>query len=201
MALSKSWVVISDSQVAANAPGDTVLMTGIRDDLINLDERIGVSPTYTREENHDHDGINSALISSVADEAIVQGKLGDYAAGDYRFHENSDVVGTTASSYAKVKESAIGRGGTLRIKFSMARQGGSGQGRAKIYRNGSPVGTERTQGAGPVEYSEDIAGWSAGDLVQVYGYDYTAVGVDVSLLRLECSQGTIIDVPGENPAY
>lgn len=62
-AVSKNWVVIADGAVDPASPLDTVLMTGIRDSLVNLDERLGGS-TYTRDtKDHDHDGVNSRGIA------------------------------------------------------------------------------------------------------------------------------------------
>ncbi len=55
---SKAWVTISDSQVDADSPLDTVLMTGMRDNLIHLKEWLGDS--FASAKNHNHDGVNSA---------------------------------------------------------------------------------------------------------------------------------------------
>lgn len=55
---SKAWVPIADSQVDAESPLDTTLMTGIRDNLVHLKEWIGDS--FTSAKNHDHNGVNSA---------------------------------------------------------------------------------------------------------------------------------------------
>jgi hypothetical protein len=39
----------------------------------------------------------------------------------------------------------------------------------RIYRNGSAVGTERsTSSETDVVFSQDISGWTAGDMVQIY---------------------------------
>lgn len=70
---SKSWVVIADSQVDADSPLDSVLMTGIRDDLVHLEEWVGLD--YTAAQNHDHDDVNSKAVVGVADAAISQAKL------------------------------------------------------------------------------------------------------------------------------
>ena len=40
-AVSKSFVVIADGAVDPASPLDTVLLTGLRDSIVNLDERLG----------------------------------------------------------------------------------------------------------------------------------------------------------------
>ncbi|MEK7549192.1 MAG: hypothetical protein AAB496_01755, partial [Patescibacteria group bacterium] len=90
-------------------------------------------------------------------------------AGDYELNLNSAERTTASATYVKLKETKIGVGGTLRIKFSIKGIGGPLYGR--IYRNGVAVGTERNTSSDTyVEFSEDIGGWSAGDLVQVYAH-------------------------------
>lgn len=97
---------------------------------------------------------------------------GSYAAGSYII-SGPFVIITAAgftSSYIKTFEMVVPRGGTLRIKWG-ALQPSGGNGKATIYRNGSAVGTERTPptpSSDFTEYSEDISGWTAGDLLQIY---------------------------------
>lgn len=88
-----------------------------------------------------------------------------YAAGTYLLAgPSSCLLGTgSGTSFAKVAEVYIPRSGTLTIKYRVF-----GSGHARIYRNGSAVGVDRSSAA---EYSEDISGWSAGDLCQLYTYD------------------------------
>lgn len=75
---------------------------------------------------------------------------------------------TTSDSYTKLKEIQLPRfgGGTYRIKFDIKKSGDEGY--ARIYRNGVAVGTERSATVTYVTHSEDISGWSAGDLCQLY---------------------------------
>ena len=51
-------------------------------------------------------------------------------------------------------------------------------GYGRIYRNGVAVGTERNVSTSPTytEYSEDISGWSEGDLCQLYVHDTAGNG-------------------------
>lgn len=89
----------------------------------------------------------------------------DYTAGDYYVNGNNYVNSTTSDSAVKVLEIYVARAGALRIKFYLAN--GTNTANGQIYRNGSAVGTLRS---GSGAYSEDISGWSAGDLCQVYLY-------------------------------
>lgn len=116
----------------------------------------------------------------------------DYTAGDKLICYNKKLTATTTKqpTYVKAKEIIVPRGGTLRIKFTL---GGvnyySYYGR--IYRNGTAVGTERSLNNGTtVEYSEDISGWSAGDLLQVYckTQDNVSARVNISELKVYCNE-------------
>jgi hypothetical protein len=95
-----------------------------------------------------------------------------FTAGDY-FAGGTFLVGVnpTSTTPTKVLEVFIPRGGSLRIKFHLDGQGGGGTAFGQIYRNGSAVGTLRSNlnGTG-TNYSEDISGWTAGDLCQLYVY-------------------------------
>lgn len=71
---SKSWVVVSDTQVDADSPLDTVLMTGLRDNAVHLKEWMGSS--FTPAVDHDHDGINSKSVVLAAG-AVVTAKIAD----------------------------------------------------------------------------------------------------------------------------
>lgn len=57
---SKNFTVIADSAIDADSPITEDLMTDLRDNDIHLEEWLGLS--YTAAQNHDHDGVNSALI-------------------------------------------------------------------------------------------------------------------------------------------
>lgn len=69
---SKSWTDIMDSQVDAESPLDTTLMTEIRDNLVHIREWLGL--TYTPAQDHDHDGVNSKSVV-LADGTVVTAKL------------------------------------------------------------------------------------------------------------------------------
>lgn len=57
---SKTWVTIADTQVDADSPLDTTLITGLRDNLIHLEEWLGSN--YTAAQDHEHNGNDSAQI-------------------------------------------------------------------------------------------------------------------------------------------
>lgn len=96
--------------------------------------------------------------------------LSDYAAGTYLIAGPSEIVSMATSSYTKFVELRVSRSGTLSTIFGMSGNNGGGNMYGQIYRNGSAVGTLRTlaQNSAWTEYSEDIAGWVAGDLLQIY---------------------------------
>jgi len=74
-----------------------------------------------------------------------------------------------STSYVKAAEKKINFSGVLRIPFYIYVDA-AGTGYGRIYRNGVAVGTERssTDTTPGTAFTEDIAGWSAGDLVQLY---------------------------------
>ena len=100
---------------------------------------------------------------------LFRSVLASQTAGDYLLVTNPAEWSTTSTTYVKLKETKVGVGGTFRIKFSLAKDASLAYG--QIYRNGAAVGTEQsTSSVYPtfVEFSEDIGGWSPGDLIQVY---------------------------------
>jgi hypothetical protein len=58
---SKTFSVIPDSDIDPDSPITTGLMTKLRDNDIHLEEWLGMS--YTAAQDHDHDGVNSKLMS------------------------------------------------------------------------------------------------------------------------------------------
>lgn len=60
MALTYAWNNITAGMVDSDSPINQVLMDDIRENLIHNYEYIG-GVTYTPAEDHDHDGVNSAL--------------------------------------------------------------------------------------------------------------------------------------------
>lgn len=85
---SKAWVVIADTAVDPDSPLDTALITGLRDNQINLDERLGGAnyPAGRSLQDHTHDGVDSAAID-VGPNAIRNGSF------------ESDTAGWTVTTY------------------------------------------------------------------------------------------------------
>jgi len=74
MALTSTYTSISAGQTDANSPLDTILIDAIRQNQDVLYEWLG-GPTYTPSTSHDHDGVNSKPVVSVADDAITLPKI------------------------------------------------------------------------------------------------------------------------------
>lgn len=91
-----------------------------------------------------------------------------WIASDTLLNSNDAIVTHSTTTWTKKKETKISVGGTLRIKFATRYTEGY-SGVARIYRNGVQVSGEL-----PISttdwyvHSVDLAGWSAGDLVQLY---------------------------------
>jgi hypothetical protein len=89
-----------------------------------------------------------------------------YGAGDLILAA-ADTVRTQTVNFtaSKFKEIRVVKGGTLRITYDLTVGDALDWGR--IYKNGSPIGIQRTANG---SYSEDIPDWQPGDLVQFYLY-------------------------------
>lgn len=101
----------------------------------------------------------------------VQSGVKSFTAGDYLVNGAFRVgVNSSSTTPTKVLELYLPRSGALRIKFYLA--GNAGTAFGQIYRNGAAVGTLRSNVATTGgSYSEDISGWSAGELCQLYVYN------------------------------
>lgn len=77
---------------------------------------------------------------------------------------------TSSTTYVKLKEIKLNEDtGKMRIYFEIKISEAGKHVLAKIYKNGSPLGTERDwQGAGYEPYTEDLGPFSANDLIQIY---------------------------------
>jgi len=76
---------------------------------------------------------------------------------------------TGDTNWTKKKEFTVFAEGTLRITFDLKSGGAGDTAYGRIYRNGVAVGTQQTVvGTTYATKSEDIAGWSVDDLVQLY---------------------------------
>ncbi len=95
---------------------------------------------------------------------------GTSVAGDSLVDSDDAEDSSTSETYAKVAELTCLGSGTFRIKFDLKRDAGAaGTAYAKIYRNGVAVGAEATNATSTyATSSEDIGGWTGGDLIQLY---------------------------------
>lgn len=97
------------------------------------------------------------------------------AAGDVLQSSADTERSEGGTTYVKVKEIQLPRSGTYRVKFDMKVTGSTNTAYARVYKNGAAHGTEQTstwaeQGSASVyqNKSEDISGWTSGDLCQLY---------------------------------
>lgn len=88
-ATTYAWNSISSAQTDADSPIDTVLMEGIRQNLIHLREWVGDG--FTPAKDHDHDGVNSKsvlladAVVSVAKLRLSQGSFSANISGTFYF--------------------------------------------------------------------------------------------------------------------
>jgi hypothetical protein len=93
-------------------------------------------------------------------------------------------AGTFPASYSKVKEILLNEAlPATTVKFDLT--GTNYAMYAKIYVNGSAVGTERLIYSGSTTYSENLTGLASGALIQIYWRsDYNMCGGNIKNLRL-----------------
>ena len=149
---SKNFNAPTDGQVDGDSPVDTTLLTQLRDCLIHLQEWLGHS--YTAAQDHNHDGVNSALIQEAS--------AGDVP--NFQYGSATDLTGTT---YVKIFEIVMPVGGEFRFKWTTTEGSGGVNAVTRLYRNGVAVGTEYNTGNAVV--TDDQDGWTQGDLIQLYG--------------------------------
>jgi hypothetical protein len=128
-------------------------------------------------------------------EVISDTGLPKVGAGDNLCVSSDGEKKTTSQSYVKAKEIKVYRPGTYRIKFDLAIRGSGLTAYGRIYRNGEAIGTERsTSKTSWTTFSEDIAGWEEGDLIQLY-YHHTggtkSEGARVRNFRVYYDQGPL----------
>jgi hypothetical protein len=122
------------------------------------------------------------------DKFIGGSSIPAYSAGDYLIGSLNYINSNTGTTPTKTHEFYLSRSGTLRIKFHLI-TGSGGTIQGQIYRNGSAVGTLRATSA---QFSEDISGWSTGDLCQLYLWN-TNGGQTTLGGGFQISQGTPVN--------
>lgn len=114
---------------------------------------------------------HSDLQSIGADDHHTSPLVGTYASANVR-NSNDTERTTDQATYTKIKE--IELGGDLqgvRVTWDLKR-GAGGNAYSKVYKNGSPVGVEKsTANAAYVGESDDLTGFVNGDLLQIYAYN------------------------------
>ena len=71
MALTYAWNTITAAQTDADSPLNQILMDDIRENLIHNWEYIG-GRDYVAADNHDHDGVNSAVLGAAVGQAQLK---------------------------------------------------------------------------------------------------------------------------------
>jgi len=90
-----------------------------------------------------------------------------WVATDTLRHSNDTVRTTSSTTYVKLKEVLLGDDlPVVRIKFTGFVT--NHYGNAQIYKNDSPIGTERQLTINSQTFSEDFSGFVAGDKIQIY---------------------------------
>jgi hypothetical protein len=80
---------------------------------------------------------------------------------------NNAQIGSLTTTYTLMKDITLFGTGTLSFSWNSHSSGSDGI-YTKIYRNGSPVGTEQYAGASPKVNIDTVSGWSNGDHIQLY---------------------------------
>lgn len=168
-----AFVALTPGEVDAESPLNETLFTKIKDNFDALD-----GSDVTGGDAHDHLGGDGGV--------IPQGGLTPYAAGTNILALSAAAKDTTASSYTKMKEIIICRSGTLRVYFTLATPD-TGTAYGKVYKNGSPVGTER---AGGGTFNEDFSSLAIGDKLQIYAYNNVSDIARISAFSVRCSFAT-----------
>ncbi len=159
------WDLVNNKPVLSGLSGDitaTMISSTLKSPAANVEglRKLGTGAT-------DACAGNDSRLGGVTDGSVTQPKLG-YTAGDHLIISSDIDSSSNAISYTKLKEIIVVRTGTLRISFTA--KCGAGIGHFRIYRNGSPVGTDRVwSSVNPTTFIEDIGGWTANDACQIYG--------------------------------
>ena len=102
--------------------------------------------------------------------------FGDLVVGTEQIGSLGGTIAMGITSWTKGWEAILSRGGSVRIKTTLTATTfyyDTSRVYARIYRNGAAVGVQHSLTAPPGEtvsedWTENITGWSSGDLIQVY---------------------------------
>ena len=121
-AISKAWVTQNDAAVDADSPIDQALMEGLRDDLVHLREWLGASYYAGAVQDHNHDGINSALTAPaymlVRDEKSVGTIGGASSATTHHTRTLNTVLRNTITGASLGSNQITLPAGTYRVRAS-----------------------------------------------------------------------------------
>lgn len=104
---SKTWTAITDAAVAPDAPLTTGLLTALRDNATVVYEWLGASYAGGIAQDHNHDGVNSALVE-VGPNLVRNGSFesgatswtfSDYAGGAHADETANDMHGAKSMSF------------------------------------------------------------------------------------------------------
>jgi len=149
-----TWTVINNSDVDADSPITTGLMTALRDNVASAFAKDSGAPVLA------NDYIVAAMIP---DSEITGDKLNDMTAGTEVISYYHGQIPTTVahSSYNKVFQCRSGQTGTVRVGWENPNTSMYG----RVYKNGVAISGEFT-GAGAKTYDLSVV---EGDLIQIYG--------------------------------
>lgn len=119
-AISKPWITLTDAATDADSVVDQALVQGLRDDLVHLREWLGAAYVGAAEQNHNHDGVNSALVE-VGSNVLRNGSFEDgitgwtitqYSGGTVVTNIANDMDGATALAFTST---VLANGGGLAL--------------------------------------------------------------------------------------
>lgn len=122
--------------------------------------------------------INNGVVTvnKIADGSVSVAKLAPPGAGN-NYVASAAGGSTSATSYVKISQITCLRAGTLRVAFTLSRDGSVAY--ARVYKNGAPVSGEFFTAGSLLSCSADLT-FAVGDLIQVYaknsGGNTTTVG-------------------------
>jgi len=160
-----AWGHPTDLTITDQAQGDILFFDG--SNWIRL--AAGTSGQYLKTQGS---GANPIWVTPIS---FTENVIGYNVSDDLQNSNDDERQITGITSYNKLKEILINADlSNVRIKFSCKKSIGGGTPYFRIYKNGAAVGTIRTPETTYTEYSEDLAGFVNGDLIQIYASATTA---------------------------
>lgn len=162
--LNPSSKPYADTKLSKSIPGEIVVIT----EKITLSENDEV----LIEDSENSNAKKSAKLSNIL--GLVSSPFSsDVSAGDYVNYDDLSTQSCTGT-WTKRYEVKLSRGGEYRILIDLKRGYISDPVSARVYKNGVAVGTTLTNTYSDsdwhYDYSDDVSGFSSGDLLQVYTY-------------------------------